>query len=240
MKKAGYIIILLISILLLSSFNIEAQLFTSYTTNPSSPFIVNNRWTVSPLFSQVSLSSIWEPYSSIFSQRPIYITPWSPSSSWGQDFFPSFVNTPLAIPDYQFQWASPALYFPWIFPLGPTSSETLEPAIKEYSNSDCNPTTREEKHSQFSYLYEHDILYLYHKDALFNCCIIEIARSMEIVDHTINIYEEELLDGSGCRCVCNYDLTTLIENLPSGTYSAQFFNKKSGEFLGEIPQIIIP
>ena len=69
--------------------------------------------------------------------------------------------------------------------------------------------------------YEYDgiILRLKHINALFNCCIDEIAAEISIEDNVITIESKEILaNGSGCFCTCLYDLDYEIRNLKPGKY----------------------
>ena len=93
---------------------------------------------------------------------------------------------------------------------------------------------------KFSYSYHDNLLYLLHENAIYNCCIEEISVTMEMAGNTINIYEDEKLEGSGCRCSCPYDITTKIGCLEPGTYTIKFFNKQTGKLLGVIEKVIIP
>ncbi|MEW6379918.1 MAG: BsuPI-related putative proteinase inhibitor [bacterium] len=123
-----------------------------------------------------------------------------------------------------------------------------EPRIKSFANSGCKTATRGDvslsltEELKFSYSYQQDsgILFLKHTNASFNCCIEEITVTMSIEGQVINVYEEEKLKGSGCRCMCNYDITAEVVDLPAGTYEVNFFNKSSGKLSGTIPQVIIP
>jgi beta propeller repeat protein len=118
------------------------------------------------------------------------------------------------------------------------------PSIIDYKHSDCkkkfNPDQRITEEETFTASYHEGLLTLFHTNAPYNCCLEEIAITMNVVNNVINIYEEEKLEGSGCRCICTYDLTTTIAGLSPGTYAVKFFNKKTGELLGEIPSVVIP
>jgi beta propeller repeat protein len=93
---------------------------------------------------------------------------------------------------------------------------------------------------KFSYSYHDNLLYLLHENAIYNCCIEEITVTMEMAGNTITIYEDEKLEGSGCKCSCSYDITTKIGCLEPGTYTVKFFNKQTGKLLGVIEKVIIP
>ncbi|MEW5801368.1 MAG: DUF333 domain-containing protein [bacterium] len=128
----------------------------------------------------------------------------------------------------------------------PPRPEEPEPRLRNFSNSGCKGKTRDGsfpgERPEFSYQYheEEGVLFLQHNDAYYNCCIEEITLTMSVKGMVINIYEEEKLEGSGCRCMCNYDLTAEVVNLSSGVYTVNFFNQESGTLLGSISQVIIP
>ncbi|MEW5802862.1 MAG: hypothetical protein AB1847_12250, partial [bacterium] len=118
------------------------------------------------------------------------------------------------------------------------------PSIVRYENSGCKNELKIDdrafEEEKFSASYENGILYLFHENAIYNCCIEEITVTMEMVNNTINIYEDEKLEGSGCKCLCPYDISTQIACLQPGTYVVQFFNKQTGNLLGTIRNVIIP
>jgi len=68
-------------------------------------------------------------------------------------------------------------------------------------------------------------LSLRHINAALNCCPEEIVSDIQVVDGTITIVEDEILNEvtGGCDCMCLYDIDYEINNLPPGEYS--FFVK---------------
>ncbi|MEW6379513.1 MAG: cohesin domain-containing protein [bacterium] len=127
----------------------------------------------------------------------------------------------------------------------PVGTSITGPSIVNYENSGCkkeisSTTGRSAEEEKFTCSYHDNLLYLFHENASYNCCIEEIAVTMSMTGNTINIYEEEKLEGSGCRCICTYDITTKIGCLEPGTYEVKFFNKKTGQLLGVIKEVVIP
>jgi|GEM_PF-3053364 len=116
--------------------------------------------------------------------------------------------------------------------------------IQDYQNSGCNVREAgrlaEEERDKFSAEWRDGLLYLYHQNATYNCCIEEIAITMNMGDRIIWIYEEEILKDDGCRCMCSYDLTATVAGLSAGVYTVRFYNKKTKRFLGEIPIVVVP
>ena len=63
------------------------------------------------------------------------------------------------------------------------------------------------------------ILALSHKNAAFNCCPIEFLADMSISGDTITITESEVLEGSGCFCICLFNFDYHIVDLAPGSYT---------------------
>lgn len=59
-------------------------------------------------------------------------------------------------------------------------------------------------------------LVLQHISAGFNCCPGEITTNVFIQDNIITIEERE--ETQGCKCLCLFDLTVQLQNLPTGTW----------------------
>jgi len=117
---------------------------------------------------------------------------------------------------------------------------SVGPYIVDYHNSGCkDDDSKDRGDDTFVALYQKNILFLFHYNATYNCCIEEIAITMQVDNHTIYIYEEEKLENGGCKCLCEYDLTTQIAGLNPGTYLVKFLNQLTGELLGEI-KVVIP
>ncbi|MEW5802805.1 MAG: BsuPI-related putative proteinase inhibitor [bacterium] len=118
--------------------------------------------------------------------------------------------------------------------------------ILHYQNSGCTgePVRSPGENEEFTADYQEDhLLYLFHSNASYNCCIEEIAVTMNTIDMAdmiIRIYEDEKLQGDGCRCICDYDLTIAIAGLFPGIYTVRFYDKKAGRLRGEIPRVVIP
>jgi len=63
-------------------------------------------------------------------------------------------------------------------------------------------------------------LNLKHVNAGFNCCPGDLTAEITILDSVISIREME--KEAGCHCLCLYDLTYQVLNLPSGVYTIRF------------------
>ncbi|MEW6381970.1 MAG: BsuPI-related putative proteinase inhibitor [bacterium] len=116
-------------------------------------------------------------------------------------------------------------------------------SIRDYQNSGCKEDSgrgAEEEREEFAADYRDRLLYLVHRNAVYNCCLEEITVTLNMADGIIWIFEEEKLDGDGCRCLCRYDITATIAGLSPGAYTIRFYNRKTGRFLGEIPAVVIP
>lgn len=70
------------------------------------------------------------------------------------------------------------------------------------------------------YDYDGSTLQLKHVNAAFNCCLDQIVAVVTIDGDVITIAEEgKLANGSGCHCICLYDLEFLITHLKPGVYT---------------------
>lgn len=49
-----------------------------------------------------------------------------------------------------------------------------------------------------------DKVIVFHRDALFNCCVSEVSTQLEIKNNEIKIYENSSKDR--CNCVCSFDV----------------------------------
>ncbi len=76
---------------------------------------------------------------------------------------------------------------------------------------------RDDNKTYFYYEYHANKLYITRYNAGFNCCLAENKTSVLIDDNEITI--EEIEEGSPCDCLCLYDYTLEIKNLPAATYS---------------------
>lgn len=59
-------------------------------------------------------------------------------------------------------------------------------------------------------------------EAMFNCCLEPVMDLRLEGDHIIAL-EHEAGDGPGCNCVCSYELSAEIQNLPAGSYLVSVF-----------------
>lgn len=66
----------------------------------------------------------------------------------------------------------------------------------------------------------HD-LHIFHMDAYYNCCL-EYNVGYTIMGNGINIFEYDT--GMPCDCNCNFNLETIIEDLPTGQYYVTLFS----------------
>lgn len=76
-----------------------------------------------------------------------------------------------------------------------------------------------------------------HIDTVYNCCIEDIAVSATVSDQVIDLFETEILSAP-CDCLCPYDITTEIFNLPPGVYTVQVRSEKG--LLGTIKEVVVP
>lgn len=89
----------------------------------------------------------------------------------------------------------------------------------ESSQSGCNrwlPTTETVIFSSHG-----DTVLVIHKDAFYNCCskikvnVIETPNGFDLLEYDV---------GDTCRCMCYFDITTIISGLSPGTYLIRVFD----------------
>jgi hypothetical protein len=79
-------------------------------------------------------------------------------------------------------------------------------------------------------------LWVYHIDAVYNCCIEDIEVAVTVDDYVISLLETEILEVP-CDCICPYDITTRVTNLVPGVYTLRIRNHTG--LLKEITGLII-
>jgi hypothetical protein len=114
-----------------------------------------------------------------------------------------------------------------VFSCNNITSPTDKPKLSNYFNSGClnnsgapfksAPSENEELILETS----GNTINTLHKNAIYNCCIKEIKCEMTQEGNTFIIKEKEVLEGSGCRCVCPYNITCKIINVPKGKWTVK-------------------
>jgi hypothetical protein len=66
-------------------------------------------------------------------------------------------------------------------------------------------------------------LLLKHVHAGFNCCPDELLADITVQDNVITIEEDESLESGGCDCLCLFDVSYRIENLPPREYTIRVY-----------------
>jgi len=73
-----------------------------------------------------------------------------------------------------------------------------------------------------------DTLIVTHHDARYQCCL-ESRILVHKTGTTLDIVEYDV--GQPCDCMCTFDLTTVVSDLPPGTYTVHIWNE-TGRFYG--------
>lgn len=104
-----------------------------------------------------------------------------------------------------------------------------------YSNSGCLSNRGEPVKAKDEIIAEvkGNEVYVTHRNAWYNCCLEEIKVELEQEGNLIKLIETAILEGSGCRCMCLYDVSAAISDLPAGEYVIQVLNEDQG-LLGEV------
>ncbi len=102
-----------------------------------------------------------------------------------------------------------------------------EARILSTEDSGCLDTSRldTEPVSSFEAAYDSETgnVEVIHRNAMFNCCLDEIAVEMTLDGNTIKLKEAEVAPNP-CFCTCPYDVTTTIGSLEDGLYTVEFYN----------------
>lgn len=104
-----------------------------------------------------------------------------------------------------------------------------------YSNSGCLSNRGDPAKAKDEIIAEvkGNEVYVTHRNAWYNCCIEEIKVELEQEGNLIKLIETAILEGSGCRCMCLYDVSVAISDLAVGEYLIQVWNEDRG-LLGEV------
>jgi hypothetical protein len=99
------------------------------------------------------------------------------------------------------------------------------PRVEEYHNSGCLPPPPQRYDicpgDDLITLTVHGrTLHTLHENAVYNCCVTDIAISVELVGSTLYITEEEI--NPACFCICCYTIESTIVDLAPGTYTVEY------------------
>ncbi|MEW5767815.1 MAG: carboxypeptidase-like regulatory domain-containing protein [bacterium] len=118
----------------------------------------------------------------------------------------------------------------WLGPIKPGEGPQLT-----YSNSGCLSNREDPTQAKDEIIakVEGNDIYVTHRNAWYNCCLEEIRVELEHEGNQLRLIETEILEGSGCRCLCLYDVSAAISDLAAGEYIIQVLNEDRG-LIGEI------
>lgn len=99
-----------------------------------------------------------------------------------------------------------------------TAPQCIEPATgkaegETYGAQEC-----------LAWNYHNGRLSLLHANAVYNCCLDSVTVSMTVDGQTITVFENEHLQGNGCRCLCRYNLDYQAEVATEGRYAVKLFS----------------
>jgi hypothetical protein len=100
-------------------------------------------------------------------------------------------------------------------------------------------------HGDWSWCIDADEIYVhiedativvYHDLALYNCCPLEFTYDVSLAGDRIDVTEHEILE-EACACLCCYNLSVRIEDVPPGEYTLFFAwdDTESGPAVVELP-----
>ena len=124
-------------------------------------------------------------------------------------------------------------------PVGP-------PYVEQYANSGClddanDPWFPPCGDDEIELVVEGSTLYVFHRNATYNCCPDEIVISLAVEGNQLLLTEEEILSNP-CWCICCYNLEATVVNLAPGTYTVQFcwFDYEAFELTCHTEDILVP
>ncbi|MDH4034925.1 MAG: hypothetical protein OEV80_14120, partial [candidate division Zixibacteria bacterium] len=74
------------------------------------------------------------------------------------------------------------------------------------------------------YLWQSGVLTMVHENAWFNCAA-DLMLDLEIVGDTLRFHERNVNGDFPVPCMCYYELTSIVEGLPPGSYVAEVYNQ---------------
>jgi len=101
------------------------------------------------------------------------------------------------------------------------------PHVTSVEHSDCLETKSTRDAAQINYLWENGILTFSHHNAVFNCAFVLDFNFVQAGD-TLRLYETNVSE-QGAYCICDYDITAVIENIAAGSYVAEVYAKDFGD-----------
>jgi hypothetical protein len=112
----------------------------------------------------------------------------------------------------------------YVFHSGATPLCLLEMTHSQHSacKSFAKGTAEEYPPDQDCVEYAYDgqsVLNINHYNAGFNCCPDELLVSFKVQESNIIITEDELMITGGCDCLCLFDFSYTLTNLPPGCYT---------------------
>ncbi len=85
---------------------------------------------------------------------------------------------------------------------------------------------------------EGDDLVMFHEDAVYNCCAV-IVVELEDRRPLLKLVERETYPTGGpCRCVCTWDISARVSDLPPGTYQVEVWDGMRPELLARAEIVI--
>lgn len=82
-----------------------------------------------------------------------------------------------------------------------------------------------------------DTVMVFHDGAFYNCCAV-IAFEFEIGDTFIDIVETETFPKGPCYCMCCFDLSLSISNVPPGFYWICVWNEDESVLYGKVRVVV--
>ncbi len=104
----------------------------------------------------------------------------------------------------------------------------IETGVVDFNVGECVPPDPkgppEEGDPIINYNWSAGVLTMFHENAWFNCGAI-LELEFEIIGDTLRFHEKNTNEMVPVPCMCFYELTSVIEGIPPGSYVAEVYNQ---------------
>jgi hypothetical protein len=104
------------------------------------------------------------------------------------------------------------------------------PATFQYDVQGCLPAPKARDDSLEIYVEGNDIV-MHHGQVIYNCCADMVV---DLVDERplLKLIERETFEYYPCPCLCPYNISARIPNLPPGDYQVEVWNEDQSNLYG--------
>jgi len=104
----------------------------------------------------------------------------------------------------------------------------VETGVVDFNVGECVPSDPKGPPEQgdpiVNYYWSAGVLTMVHENAFFNCGA-DLVLEFEIVGDTLRFHEKNVNEMVPVPCMCYYELTSVVEGIPPGSYVAEVYNQ---------------